>query len=769
VSRYDFKSLSPQDFEELARDLLQAHWQVALEAFRAGRDQGVDLRYAPAHGGSTVVQCKHYAGSGVSTLVSHLRNSELPKVQRLNPDRYVVVTSLALSKSEKDQIFEVLQPYIRSTGDVIAAGDLEGLLGLHPQVERANFKLWLTSTEVLGRVLHNAEHCTTDFKLEQIRKKLPVFVQSDAFPRAQLLLDEQRVAVISGAPGIGKTTLAEMLLYAHVEQGFEPVVLETDLVEGKRLFRPGTKQFFYYDDFLGQTFLGDMHGGYGRNYDQALVNFMEMVKQTAESRFVLTTREHILRQAFQSSERFSHSHVLTQRCVLELGDYAFRHRARILYNHLYFSDLPGAHKEALLADDFFLEIIKHEHFNPRLIEWLATLGRLGSPPPERYCERVASLLRSPHEIWSHAFHNQLSVQARNLLLTLYTLGDWVEAKQLEVAFEVIHRGHAKRYQIDHAPADFYTALRELEGGFLTYRSGHASFLNPSVKDFIADVIARMPRIARELMEDSVRFKQLGAIWRLACDRREMPLLDTLAREQASFCAQARRLLPGATLEWARTSVGLRGYSLDVSVEHRLTILVQIADELESETFLVCCREFADELSAGWSSHQVQIDFRATLRALESMSDSEWYYQNGGGSIFRKLLDKLLEQLKSAHADDWIALLGFPKVVSDWRAEDEATLQSEFRYYKLAGLHSEQENCADSDDLSELRVSLKELNEQFGVDFTRQIASIDEAIADREEPEQDREAGSHRAPRQDFSHVPFSEEDARQMFQTLRSP
>lgn len=51
MSRYDYRSLSSQDSEELTRDLLQAEWNIALEAFKTGRDSGIDLRYAPADGG----------------------------------------------------------------------------------------------------------------------------------------------------------------------------------------------------------------------------------------------------------------------------------------------------------------------------------------------------------------------------------------------------------------------------------------------------------------------------------------------------------------------------------------------------------------------------------------------------------------------------------------------------------------------------------------------------------------------------------------------
>ena len=150
---------------------------------------------------------------------------------------------VGLTPANKDEILDILRPFVRDASDVLGANDLEGLLSRHPNVERANFKLWLTSTSALERVLHNAELCQTEFEVDRIRRKLPLFVQNDAFPRAVDLLAQTRIAVISGMPGIGKTTLAEMLLYAHLEQGYEPVVIQTEINEGKRLFRPMRSRF----------------------------------------------------------------------------------------------------------------------------------------------------------------------------------------------------------------------------------------------------------------------------------------------------------------------------------------------------------------------------------------------------------------------------------------------------------------------------------------------------------------------------------------------
>ena len=68
MANYDFRSLSPHDFELLCRDLLQRPLGVMLESFTAGRDSGIDFR---SRGGASmlVAQVKHYADSGYDALM----------------------------------------------------------------------------------------------------------------------------------------------------------------------------------------------------------------------------------------------------------------------------------------------------------------------------------------------------------------------------------------------------------------------------------------------------------------------------------------------------------------------------------------------------------------------------------------------------------------------------------------------------------------------------------------------------------------------------
>lgn len=765
MGRYDFKSLSPQDFEELTRDLLQAEWNVPLEAFKTGRDQGIDLRYAPLDGGATIIQCKHFAASSVSSLLSHLRISEVPKVQRLQPRRYVLVTSLPLSPAYKSKVVEVCKPFILGPADVIGADDLDGLLSRHPAIERANFKLWLTSTVVLDRVLHNAEVSQAEFEVERIRRKLPLIVQNIAFSRAQQLLQEQRVVIISGVPGIGKTTLAEMLLFAHLEDGYQPVVIQTDLGEGKRLFRPQTKQIFYYDDFLGQTFLGDQRAYLGNNNDAALISFMEMVRNTPHSKFVLTTREHILRRAFQMSERFMHSMMMAHRCVLELDDYSFGQRARILYNHLYFSDLPQQYKDVILEDEFFLDIIKHEHFNPRLVEWLASLTRLRSPPAERYKQAITGLLQEPEALWSHAFQTQISDSSRDLILTLYTLGEWTDLVDLESAFEAIHRGNSERYSRPRGPGDFLAALQEVDGAFLSYRSGHAAFINPSIRDFAAGVICRTPAVAFDLAGSAIRFKQIANLWSIATERNDQPLLAALSTDAARLRSLIESVLYGESTRWDKTPRGAVGRPVDTGEEYRLAQVIEICDVLRSGTFIELCEQYAAHLVAHWERHGIHIP--SGLLALDEMEGKGWYLSNGGRAIYRFVLDALLTRLALADANDWLTLLKFPDSALEWLDSDEAILRGALDHYRREGVREAFDNCSDSDDLTDLRTSLSELAQQFGLDFSHTLTSIDEAIAERNEREPEDEGGSSSwSPTAEQTEV-VTEDEVREMFKTLR--
>ena len=191
---YDLnKLLSPLDFELLSKDLLEADLGIRLENFKTGKDRGIDLRYASPGGTQLIVQCKRYAS--FTNLKSELLNSELPKVRRLNPTRYILTTSVAISPQEADELKACLSPYIQTTSDIYGADRLNSLLNKHETVERRHLKLWLSSVGVLDSILHARTHIVSREELERTVASAKLYVRNDSFDKALKILTDHHVCI----------------------------------------------------------------------------------------------------------------------------------------------------------------------------------------------------------------------------------------------------------------------------------------------------------------------------------------------------------------------------------------------------------------------------------------------------------------------------------------------------------------------------------------------------------------------------------------------
>ena len=188
MPNYNFETLSGNEFEILARDLLQQELNIVLESFKSGRDNGIDLRYALSKGNFLIVQCKHYVGSGITKLISDLKKHEASKVKKLAPQRYIVVTSVGLSPSNKDEISKLFSPFT-SPSDIYGRDDLNNLLARNPKVELSHYKLWLSSTAVLDALIKSATINRTRLDLERIHGKIKFYVaHTDTPPPPTLML-----------------------------------------------------------------------------------------------------------------------------------------------------------------------------------------------------------------------------------------------------------------------------------------------------------------------------------------------------------------------------------------------------------------------------------------------------------------------------------------------------------------------------------------------------------------------------------------------------
>jgi hypothetical protein len=195
-------ALSHADFEDLSRDLVGRDLGVRFEGFGPGPDGGVDGRHAAA-GDKVILQCKHYAGSAFSALSAAMRK-ERPSIDVLNPTRYILTTSRTLTPTNKSTLSKIIGPSLRTEADILGPADLNTLIRRNPDIERANIKLWLSSTVVLDRVVRAASYRFTAVSKEEIEAKVKVYAPNPSFKEARDKLEAEHVVIISGPPGVGK-------------------------------------------------------------------------------------------------------------------------------------------------------------------------------------------------------------------------------------------------------------------------------------------------------------------------------------------------------------------------------------------------------------------------------------------------------------------------------------------------------------------------------------------------------------------------------------
>ena len=767
---YDFKQLSPADFEDLTRDLLQQHWKVRLEAFKTGRDHGIDLRYAGISGRSIIVQCKHFSGSTVAKLIREIRTEESPKVARLAPNRYVLVTSLPLSPTDKSKLKTVLDPYIKTTQDIFGAEDINNLLGCHSEIETQHFKLWLSSTAVLQRVLHNAEQVQTDFDVERVRRAIPLYVQTSNYSRAMRILEEKKVVIISGVPGIGKTMLADMLLFAHMESAYEPHVIKSDIVEGKKPFRSELRQIFYFDDFLGETFLGNRFDFLGKKEDSAILDFMETIARSKHGRFILTAREHILKHAFQISEHFQRQRVglADRQCILELSEYTLLDRGRILYNHIYFSDLPEAYKVELLKDDFYMQILKHRNFNPRLVEWLSKFTNLKALAPKGYQEEVRRVLENPEQLWRIAFEQQISEASRSLLLALYSLGGSAPLHQLKEAWKVLHLHRAKKYNWKTAAEDWRRALQDLEGGFLVYNDGAASFVNPSVKDFLDTTLSNDTEHLDDLLSAACLFDQVVCVWSLVRSPKGKHLQGRFKQSPQKLMEAVSQNIEKPHEEKIDFEGGTQGSrKRDARPEVRLQTIVSIAENTRSAAALKAVANYASWLVRFWSERRP--DFHAAVGILSALDGVAWP-PLGKLDLHQRLKAAILSKLSlGAGSGAIMAIVGYASSKNaKWGDEDEKLLVRIFESYLEYEFDQDLADCGDEQDYENLSETLETISDWCGISVQKFEGQIRDRIDELPKPEEeyDREARQWESTDQPLSER-LQEVEVKRLFDGLR--
>lgn len=488
--KYDFKILSYIEFEELTRDILSRFLSISFRTYGVGRDLGIDLS---AENRKNIVQVKHYANSTFSNLKTTMKK-EFKKMEEIVPDKYILVTSLSLTPANITTLVESSSGLIKKEDDIFDLNRLNDILTSKDfeDIEKKYYKLWISGVAVMERILNNGVINQIEEKTYEIRDNLPKVVVTNTFQEAYKQLKKEKAILIHGEPGIGKTTLADLLVYKFMEKDFRLKFMSgNDLDKLMDIVNTYSqeKEVIFLDDFLGSNILSDLS-----TVESKLERFINSILRQNNKYLIMTTRSTILKKSMRDYEKINNTMKKLSSVLLEMKNYTPYEKAKIFYNHIYFNNLRDIYKEKLKINKNYIRIVTHRNYNPRIIEFITDESKIRQEiEGEDYISFIDKKLNNPKDIWEYEFKKLRDVE-KIILFTLLSFNSEIKYSYLEEAFETRYIYEIETNHFIRETNCFKDAMEILCKSFikLTHSLGNldviVDFINPSVRDYLIDYI-----------------------------------------------------------------------------------------------------------------------------------------------------------------------------------------------------------------------------------------------------------------------------------------
>ncbi|MBK8827980.1 MAG: AAA family ATPase [Saprospiraceae bacterium] len=217
MNNFDFHNLlAPTEFETFCTHVLEIRENpIKFTTYRRGRDGGIDIKSTNTQE-KIIGQCKLYIPQNERGLINNLKK-ELLKCKRLKLDRYIICVNINLSVSLSKEILELFKGYKRCEEDIIDGQKLnkyleqpayEYLFKIYSKLLVPNLKaVEIALEKVINRKFYNISRT---FLLDLIDKH-KLYHNTEQLQHLIQKLEEDKVIILSGNPGVGKTTTAKMI------------------------------------------------------------------------------------------------------------------------------------------------------------------------------------------------------------------------------------------------------------------------------------------------------------------------------------------------------------------------------------------------------------------------------------------------------------------------------------------------------------------------------------------------------------------------------
>ena len=399
-----------------------------------------------------------------------------------------------------------------------------------------------------------------------------------------------------------------------------------------------------------------------------------------------------------------------------MPSYSLEKRGEILYNHLYFGDLPETYVREILRGEYYLEIVKHGKFNPRIVKWLSDFVRVRGIAPRDYQGFVKDLMDDPTEIWRHAYEQEISEAARTVLLLLFSRGGAAQLGTVRAGFARLHEVRCRRYGVRSRPEDFESALREISGSFARVNDrDRVEVLDASVLDLMNSVVGSAMDNAVDIVAGATEFEQVAMVWMFSKTDKGASIVGAMCDATERMVANVERCM----ISDARsTDAHYRWRSL----ERRFPIVAEMANELGQEISRLVGRLF-EVMAGNWEASAPAfgdvIGVRDAVAACKVLSVAD----------VERMSQIAQKALLSASCDGYFSeeLLSVASVLEKSESPKLArkALAKALDEYADDSLEAELDDCQEPDQFDELMGRLEELHAMIGAEVHWLIEHVSE--------------------------------------------
>ncbi|MFT5873317.1 MAG: hypothetical protein ACI8WT_002261 [Clostridium sp.] len=497
---YNFINMDSQEFELLSKDIMEKALGIDLRSYTKGRDSGIDIRgYV---GNDIIIQVKHFAHGNFSSLRNSLVK-EQEKVKKLKPKRYIIVTSFRLTPPNEIDIYNLFKPFMQSRKDIYDACRLDTILLDNIEIVKTHYKLWLVSSDILNIISNNSSNIDISTLMYDFERKSELFVETRSYREAIKILESENLIMLSGEPGVGKTTLSKMLLAYFASQKYTLRYVSNKSVRDiKNMLLDDSNEIILIDDFLGQHYVElDM------SKLEELKNLIIYISNKSNKKLILNSRITILNEALNNNQGFNNFiiDINVNKYVLNVNQMNLLEKGKMLYKHIYFNRLSQKYYNEIQMDERYLKIIKHANFNPRIIEYITRKNKVKEISVDSYFEFIIKSLDNPKDIWKEEFE-KFKKYDRIFMNTLYSLSnDFTLEVILQESFN-IRINNEENY--DTTVNIYNDCANRLADSLIIKVNNSIKIMNPSINDYIYHYLSENDVEVGSILKAAVYLEQL---------------------------------------------------------------------------------------------------------------------------------------------------------------------------------------------------------------------------------------------------------------------